>query len=300
MFYDVIILGNGSQARRAALQLARAGRSVAIVQDELNSAELDANELNRWLHCGDTESHWTPACRLFQQEFEQANHASSHWLRQFDVDIHQGTVQFVTTDSILVSGIEGDTLLNAEHLVIASGEESRIRVVSPVDSRYFITPDDLVAGVELPNRIAVVYENRESHGRWNCLSKYTSVVSQLAGWKQVISVTESSTGRLIVRTKQQGTFVVDAVVTDDAQAKTAGMGLKETGLNIGPGGHVICDEHLATNVSGIYGLGAVVHFEGREPDGDHVQILVDRILTPEPALEEFSELDFQSLKLVTF
>lgn len=298
MIYDIIILGNGSQARRAALQLARAGKSVAVVYDELEGSQCAADELNHWLQIGEVDDAWTPTYRLFQQEMNQARLASDHWLNQFDIDFYQGTARFVEANSVLVSGIDGDALLEADSIIIATGEESLVRKDQVINKRFLITPNQLANGVELPAKIAIVYQDRASHGRWNCLENQSTIVSQLAGWKQIVSITESSTGRLIVQTKQQGTFIVDAILYDDHQAKTAGLGLDKINMNTDHRGHLLCNDDLQTNVAGIFGLGSAVRFDGREPDSDHVQLIVDQILNPEPALQDFSENDFQSLKLI--
>ncbi len=201
------------------------------------------------------------------------------------IRVIEGTGRLVRDDAG-IAVVVGDNRLEARHVVVATGSRPRTLGL-PIDHEHIMTSDDALWLHHLP-RTAIVLGGGvigvELASAWTSFGVDVTVVEALdrlvPGEAPEISqaLTRAFTRRGI--TVRTATAVASAEVTDgEVQVRLAtgevlaadlllvavgrepvsdGVGLVEAGIALDEGGWVRVDDHLATNVSGVYAVGDLV------------------------------------------
>jgi NAD(P) transhydrogenase len=178
--HDVIVLGCGPAGERAAIQAARAGKRVAVVE---RARSLGGNRIN-WgtipsktlresalfvlsltrqkLHGIRTEiaGEITVADFMFrerkvvQQELDLVNDA----LDRYSVQVFQGTGRFTEPHTVAVEGAGGQirTLLSADFIVIATGSSPNRPAEVPFDGTTVVDSETILSIPRMPRSMLVL------------------------------------------------------------------------------------------------------------------------------------------------
>jgi len=171
--YDVLILGSGPAGQKAAIQAAKAGRQVAVVEQEkdvgggcvhrgtIPSKTLRENAL-RLCRQGENstaaqDTHLAPMLdRLDAVVAAHVGFISDQLVRNGVHRIH-GKARFVSEDVVQVLSVDGSTVdLTAELFIIATGSRPRSPEHFEVDHEYVLDSDSVLSMLYLPKTFLVL------------------------------------------------------------------------------------------------------------------------------------------------
>src|SRR5215510_641980 len=177
--YDLICIGSGPAGQRAAIQAAKLGKKVAVIEKrrfvggmcidtgtipsktfreavrrvysrpglELNDSFASTAKVRPSMpqlvgHVG----------RVIQREIGIVQDA----LARNDVTLLQGTASFVDPHTLRIDGLDGQRPLTADHVLIAVGTYPSKPHGVELDGQTIITSDDILNITQLPRTMAVV------------------------------------------------------------------------------------------------------------------------------------------------
>ena len=204
-----------------------------------------------------------------------------------DVTRYRGTGEIVAPGRVVVHREEGDEEVEADHIVIATGSSvASLRGVE-LDGERIVGSDEAIAFAEVPERLVVIgagYIGLELGSVWARLGAEVTVLEYLdrilPGMdediaKEALKVFKKQGMTFHLGSKVTGAEVRDGEVAvqvegmDDVRADrvlvavgrrpyTHGLGLESVDVATDDRGRVVVDEHLQTNVEGIYAIGDVI------------------------------------------
>jgi len=174
--YDLIVIGSGPAGHHAAIQAAKLGRRVAIVErteavggvcintgaipsKSLREAVLSLSGYREQLFSGwrtqrrPTMSELLRRCNWVVQRERDVYHAQ---FARNGVDVVQGVARFVSPNEIEVFRSGGTLRFTAESFVIAVGTKPAASEQFPVDGRRIVDADSILQLAEVPPTMAVV------------------------------------------------------------------------------------------------------------------------------------------------
>src|SRR5579885_459387 len=179
MPYDLLVIGSGPAGQKAAIQAAKLGKRVALVEKEravggasVNTGTLPSKTLKDviyHLHGFKQRAFTDVSCslrkavtfrelmrrkdRVIAQEVEIV----SHQLDRNEVDVVHGAGAFVDRHTVRVTPRHGQvTLLRGEHIVIATGSRPRRAADIPFDERTICDSDAILSTEAIPKSITVM------------------------------------------------------------------------------------------------------------------------------------------------
>jgi dihydrolipoamide dehydrogenase len=237
---------------------------------------------------GDTKIDFTQLMKFKQEAIDGNTKGIDFLLKKNKVDVIRGSAKILSAGKIEVDGKTYET----KNIVIATGSDSAKLSGVEVDEKQIVTstgaltlekiPGHLVvigAGViglelgsvyaRLGSKVTVVeYLDRILPGMDAEVAKQFQKLLEKQGFtfklaSKVTAATKSKSGvSLSVEPSAGGTaesITADiALVAIGRTAYTEGLGAKEAGIALDERGRVIVDDHLATNVAGIYAIGDVI------------------------------------------
>ncbi len=176
--YDILVIGSGPAGQKAAVQGAKAGKRVAIVERDravggscvhtgtIPSKTLRENalQLDRYqrtstiLECKLKENLRVEHLigRMHQVIESHVEFLSSH-LQRNQIERHLGRARFVSEEAVEVMSPSGSTqCISADNFVIATGSRPRIPAEIPVDHQYILDSDSILSMNYLPDSLTVL------------------------------------------------------------------------------------------------------------------------------------------------
>ncbi len=210
------------------------------------------------------------------------------------VDSEFGRAEFVSTGDLTtlkVVGKKGETLLDAKHVIVATGSKPRELPQAKIDNKLICDNVGALAFDTVPKHLVVVGAGvigLEMGSVWRRLGAKVTVIESMPGF---LSLADQAISKEAFRvfTKVVGLEIklgctlkkLDpkknniSVVYDDGQSETTiecdrvvvavgrvpntdGLGLNKVGITVDDRGYIVVDEHNATGVKNIYAIGDVV------------------------------------------
>ncbi len=200
------------------------------------------------------------------------------------VHLVDGTGRLAAADHVVVTGTDRTTELVADVVLVATGAVPRTLPSAEPDGERILSWTQLYGLSELPERLVVVgsgVTGAEFAGAYNALGADVVLVSSrdrvlpgedadaahvieevfrgrgmtVLGQSRATAVRRTDDG--VVVTLEDGREVSGShcLVAVGSIPSTAGIGLEEIGVRLGPGGHVVVDRVSRTSVRGVYAAG---------------------------------------------
>lgn len=213
-------------------------------------------------------------------------------MKKNKIDVFHGTGSFINKNSIKVTKADGTSeTLETNKAIIATGSKPIILPTTPYDKKRIITSTEALNMLEIPKSMIIIgggvigMELGSVYGR---LGTKITVIEFLDG---LIPTMDKSMGKELQKVlgklgfefhfkhKVTGAKVENNSVTVSAENEkgeikeftadycllsigrkpyTEGLGLENVGIKLDNRGRIEVDEHLETNVKGIYAIGDVV------------------------------------------
>jgi len=176
--YDLVVIGSGPAGQNAAVQAAKIGKRVALVEREkdvggacvhrgtIPSKTLRENALHLARFRQDAERDGFTSEREIElsslmsrteQVIRQHNTYMAEQLERNGVRVIHGNARFDDADTVTVTHITGDlTMMEAERFLIAAGSRPRTPEDIPVDHEHILDSDSILSMIYVPESLAVL------------------------------------------------------------------------------------------------------------------------------------------------
>lgn len=209
-----------------------------------------------------------------------------------NIDVHHGIGSFVDKNTIKITDSEGkETTLETKNTIIATGSKPNYFPGMEPDKDRIITSTEALSLKEIPGSVVVIgggVIGLELGSVWARLGSQIHVVEFA---KSIIPTMDSTMGKELTKTlkklkmkfnmehkvqnventgkgvkvtalnkkDEEVTFEADyCLVSVGRKPYTDGLGLENVGIKVNNRGQIETDDHLKTNVEGIYAIGDVV------------------------------------------
>lgn len=212
-------------------------------------------------------------------------------MKKNKVQVFNGRGELAAADQIVVHGGDGDTELQAKHICLAMGSTVIDLPFLPIDGDRVVSSTEALAFESVPKHLVVIGAGAvglELGSVWRRLGARVTVIEMLPtitpfADKQMaktlqralseqgleIRLDTTLTDAKVLKTKvkltienaKTGTETIDCdrvLVAVGRRPVTDGAGLDKVGVKIDAGGRVEVDDHLQTNLAGIYAIGDLV------------------------------------------
>ncbi len=211
-------------------------------------------------------------------------------MKKNKIDVHMGTARVTARDTLLVTAEDGSTSeLKAKNMVIATGARATVPRGWEIDGEKVITYWEAILQEKLPQSVIVIGSGAvgvEFSTVWNSYGTEVTIVEMLPrlvpmedeevsaeleksfkkrGMRvltghRVEALETTQNGVKVKVSSQEGELTLEAeqaLVAIGFTPNTRDQGLEETGVNINERGFVEIDEHMSTNLPGIWAIGDV-------------------------------------------
>lgn len=307
--HDLIVIGGGPGGYVAALRAAQLGLDVACIEKERalggtclrvgcipSKALLESSELyekaKRGLgkHGIVTPEVGLDLARMLERKDKVVSSLTrgiAGLLRKNEVTRYTGTARFVSGKRLEVVRSEGNSKLEAAHIVIATGSCAATLPGIELDGDRIGTSTEALSYGEVPDCLAVIgagYIGLELGSVWRRLGSRVVVLEyldrilpgmdgEIAGTAQKILAKQGIEFRLGARVtgarfdgKQCTVEVAEAdpvqcervLVAVGRKPNTERLGLDAAGVKLDDRGRIDVDEHFRTSADGVYAIGDVI------------------------------------------
>jgi NAD(P) transhydrogenase len=177
--YDLVCIGSGPAGQRAAIQAAKLGKRVAVVEKQqcvggvcVETGTIPSKTFREAIRRMYSREDFVPTNALsaaprarptMQQLLGHVGRVIEREIRiiqdalgRNDVELVQGQAAFVDPHTIRVESLHGQRLLTADHILLAVGTRASKPQGAEADGRTVITPDSVLTLQHLPRTMAVV------------------------------------------------------------------------------------------------------------------------------------------------
>jgi len=223
---------------------------------------------------------------------DQTTAGIDYLMKKHKIDVHHGHGSFVDAKTVSVQPDKGDAIeLKTDKVIIATGSKPISLPFAAIDKKRIISSTEALSLKSLPKKMTIIgggviglelgsvyarlgtevhvfeYMDRIIPGMDRSLSKELERSLKKIGVKfylnhavkEVKATTRSTT--LIAEDKKGNKVEQKAdycLVSVGRRPYTAGLGLENVGVKMDDRGRVETDDHLQTNIPGIYAIGDVV------------------------------------------
>jgi dihydrolipoamide dehydrogenase len=311
--YDVIVIGAGPGGYVCAIRAAQLGMKVACIDKRqalggtcLNigcipsKALLDSSEhfaytraglARHGVKVGDVKLDLAAMMSRKDKVVKGLTDGVAFLFKKNKITPVHGSARLGTPGQVVVKGPKDETVLEAKHIILATGSEPASLPALPFDGTHIVSSTEALAFDKVPAHLIVVgggYIGLELGSVWARLGAKVTVLEFLP---QLLPLNDRETadalhkalarqgltfhldtkvtaasvqgGEVIVNAQSGGkevTFPGDKVlVAVGRRPYTTGLGLKEAGVGFDErSGRVQVDDHFRTNVPGVYAIGDLI------------------------------------------
>ncbi len=309
--YDIIVIGSGPGGYVAAIRAAHRGLKTAIVEKDpklggtcllrgciptkslLHSADL-LSELKgakgHGIITGEVGFDFAVVQKTRSKVVQKSAAGVAYLMKNNGIDVHPGTGTLIDPHTVVVTGDDGKTELNAENIILATGSVPKTLPFLKIDGEHVLTSDELLTIEEPPKSMlilgagAVGIEFASIFSRFGTECTIVEMLDRLLpiedeevsaelgkllkkrGIKSYTSTrlekAEVVGGEVIATaTSKEGTLDLKADVALVAIGRapyTNGLGLEKVGLSPNAHGFIEVDEMMRTSIPNIYAIGDIV------------------------------------------
>ncbi len=176
--YDLIVIGSGPGGQRAAIQGAKLGKRVAVIEKKevvggacINTGTIPSKTMREAvLHLSGyqyqnvygmnyrVKEKITIADLLFrvQHVIKTECDVTQSQMTRNGIDLHYGAASFLDAHSIKIESLRGTSELESEFIVIATGTRPAATATVPINNRTIINSDQIFMLEEVPKTLIVV------------------------------------------------------------------------------------------------------------------------------------------------
>ena len=176
--YDLIVIGSGPGGQRAAIQGAKVGKRVALIERQaslggvcINTGTIPSKTMREAvLHLSgfydknfygtnyNAKDHITMADLNFRVQHVVENEVgvTQNQLKRNGVDLIHGTAQFTSPHNIRVANSNGYGEFEGQFVVVATGTKPAANAKVPINGRNIINSDQILTMPQIPRTLIVV------------------------------------------------------------------------------------------------------------------------------------------------
>lgn len=175
--YDLVCIGSGPAGQRAAIQAAKLGKRVAVVEKQqivggvcIESGTIPSKTFREAVRRGysrpglEAPDQFRPRSRPTMQQLvghverviERELSVVQENLSRNDVEVIRGRASFIDAHTVLVEGLQGRRRLSVDQVLIAVGTRASDPPSLPPDGKTILTSDHVLDIDNLPRNLAVV------------------------------------------------------------------------------------------------------------------------------------------------
>ena len=192
--YDIVVIGSGPAGQKAAIQAAKAGKRVAVIEQNrevggacvyqgtipsktIRESALQAVRFQRTTEVFEFRLRDDVKIASLMKRLDHVVKAHGQFMKEQlsrnAVDRFHGRAGFLSDRQVRINGIDGKrTDLTADFIVIATGSRPRVPDHIPVDHEHILDSDSILSLVYLPKSLTVL-------GGGVIASEYASIFSHL-------------------------------------------------------------------------------------------------------------------------
>jgi dihydrolipoyl dehydrogenase len=310
--FDIAILGAGISGLSAAKRAAELSAKICLIENHTLGGrcihkglypyrylmrQLEKNWCNPRFPDSEgkgAEKNADVASSLFAEGRNFSQTVAKKWestLTSKGVHIETGRGVLVAANEIRVRGPDGDKIVKAKKIILATGSCIEAPATMPFEAEKIISADDVFAVGKVPGSVlilgadgagcelAVLY-NKLGSKTFLCdetprllAEQDPDIMEALEGEmkrqkiklllnKKVISIFKDSSAIDISLDGGVKFSVETIILTTNRKARVEGMDAEKMGLRLGEKGQILVDEKQETTLSGVYAIGSVTGREG--------------------------------------
>ena len=292
---DLIIIGAGPGGYETAVRAAKAGLQVVIIEKEhLGGTCLNAGCIPTKCLCHSAEigEELANAIERKNEVVEKLKGGVAQLMKTPGITLVEGEARFVDTHTVAVNtlpptGGDGEGLFTAPNIIIATGSVTKFLPIPGAHAEGVLTSTEMLNLTTLPQRIAIIGGGVIGLEFASIFQSMGSQVTVIEFCKEVLPLFDRDLAkRLRTSLKKRGIefhtnaaakeihegtpLVVDfeekgklqsveadvVLMAVGRAANLASLNLVDIGIETTPRG-IVVDEHMQTNVPGIYAIGDV-------------------------------------------
>lgn len=311
--YDVIIIGSGPGGYVGAIRCAQLGFKTALIEKYstlggtclnvgcipskamLDSSEHYFNAVHNFsdhgINMNDLQVNLAKLIERKNSVVSQTCDGIKFLMDKNKVDVHYGLGSFVDKNTVKVSSENGEKLLTADKIIIATGSKPNFFPGMEPDKDRIITSTEALNMKEIPKHLIVIGGGVIGLELGSVYARLGAQITVVEFADNIIPTMDSTMGKELQRILKKEGFkfnfnnavqkVVNTgkgviVTAKDKNGKevnfegdyclvsvgrkpfTQGLGLENVGVKVNNRGMIETDHHLQTNIPGIYAIGDVV------------------------------------------
>ncbi|MFM5908187.1 MAG: dihydrolipoyl dehydrogenase [Novosphingobium sp.] len=174
--YDIVVLGSGPGGYVCAIRCAQLGLKTAIVEREnlggiclnwgciptkalLRSAEVLHNmkhAASYGLAADNIRADLDAVVKRSRGVARQLNQGVTHLMKKNKITVHMGSGKLIAPGKLEVTGDKGSEVIEAKHVVVATGARARDLPFAPADGKRVWTYRHAMTPTELPGKLLVI------------------------------------------------------------------------------------------------------------------------------------------------
>ncbi|MDX2002428.1 MAG: dihydrolipoyl dehydrogenase [Chitinophagales bacterium] len=241
---------------------------------------------------GGLSINWAQMIKRKEQVVAQNNNGVAFLMKKNKIDVHYGMGSFISKNKIAITDAKGERKeIETDKVIIATGSEVSTLPGIDIDKKRIITSTEALTLPEVPKEMVIIGGGIIGVELGSVYSRLGTKVKIVEYLDKIIATMDKDLSKELLRVlKKQGiefflgykvsgakvkgktvtvtaessegkteTFTADyCLVCVGRKAYTSGLGLENIGIQVDKRGKIPVNEHLETNVPGVFAIGDVI------------------------------------------